>query len=47
MNISYLENVAAANKSLIIWFSNIEQMHKGIQMFSEENILQKENTGIL
>ncbi|HIP49513.1 MAG TPA: hypothetical protein EYG92_11190 [Lutibacter sp.] len=44
MNISYLENVAAANKSLIIWFSNIEQMHKGIQMFSEENILQKENT---
>ena len=44
MNISYLENVASAKKSLIIWFSNIEQMDKGIQMFSKENTLQKDDT---
>lgn len=44
MDISYLENVATAKKSLVIWFSNIEQMAKGIQMFSTENTLQKEET---
>lgn len=44
MNIRYLENVSTAKKSLIIWFSNIEQMHKGIKMFSEENTLLKEDT---
>lgn len=44
MNISYLENIATAKKSLVLWFSNIEQMAKGIQIFSTENTLRKEDT---
>ena len=44
MDIRYLENLATAKKSIDLWFSNIEQMNKGIPMFSEENSVSKEQT---
>ena len=44
MNQIYLEHVKDAKESLRIWFSNVEQMHSGIQMFSKENDLDRNNT---
>ncbi len=44
MNQIYLEHVREAKESLRIWFSNVEQMHNGIQMFSKENDLDRKNS---
>ncbi len=44
MNKKYLENVSNAKHSLQIWFSSLEQKNKGIEMFSNENELDRNNT---
>lgn len=44
MNIQYLNNVASARDSLKLWLSNLEQKHRGIQMFSKEKDTDRENT---
>jgi len=44
MNQLYLENVSSAKESLKIWFSNLEQMNKGNQMFSREIEIDRKKT---
>jgi hypothetical protein len=44
MDHKYLDNVVNAKESLQIWFSYIEQLHNGINMFSSENDLNRNNT---
>lgn len=44
MNQLYLEHVRDAKESLRIWISNVEQLHNGIEMFSNENELDRNNT---
>jgi hypothetical protein len=44
MNREYLEHVSYVKESLSIWLSNVEQLHNGIQMFSNENDLDRKNT---
>ncbi len=44
MNKEYLNHVKYVKESLNIWFSHVEQLHNGIQMFSKENDLDRKNT---
>lgn len=44
MNIKYIENLIVAKESVIVWLSNVEQLHFGNQMFAKANDLNRENT---
>lgn len=44
MNIKYIENLIVAKDSVIVWLSNVEQLHFGNQMFAKANDLNRENT---